>query len=62
MAHDVFVSYASGDKTVADSVCATLESHGVRCWMAPRDVLAGIHLWQMTYFFHQSLATQFSPQ
>src|SRR6202051_1060729 len=43
MAHDVFVSYASGDKTVADAVCATLESHGIRCWMAPRDVLPGMH-------------------
>jgi hypothetical protein len=43
MAHDVFVSYASGDKAVADAVCATLEAHGVRCWIAPRDVLPGIH-------------------
>jgi len=43
MAHDVFVSYASGDKPVADAVCAALESHGIRCWIAPRDVLPGIH-------------------
>ncbi|HXC33927.1 MAG TPA: DUF4185 domain-containing protein [Verrucomicrobiae bacterium] len=43
MAHDVFVSYASGDKPVADAVCATLESHGIRVWMAPRDVLPGMH-------------------
>jgi hypothetical protein len=43
MAHDVFVSYASGDKSVADAVCATLESHGIRAWIAPRDVLPGIH-------------------
>ena len=43
MAHDVFVSYASGDKQVADAACATLESHGIRCWIAPRDVLPGIH-------------------
>jgi Domain of unknown function (DUF4185)/TIR domain len=43
MAHDVFVSYASGDKTVADAVCATLESHEIRVWIAPRDVLPGIH-------------------
>src|ERR1700722_4580866 len=43
MAHDVFVSYASGDKPVADAVCATLESHEIRCWIAPRDVLPGIH-------------------
>ncbi|GEM_PF-2404487 len=43
MAHDVFVSYASGDKPVADAVCAKLESSGIRCWIAPRDVLPGIH-------------------
>src|SRR5580692_861007 len=43
MAHDVFISYASGDKAVADAVCATLEADGIRCWIAPRDVLPGIH-------------------
>jgi hypothetical protein len=42
MAHDVFISYASEDKTVADAVCAMLESHRVRCWIAPRDVLPGV--------------------
>jgi len=42
MAHDVFISYASEDKTVADAVCAMLESQGVRCWIAPRDVLPGV--------------------
>jgi hypothetical protein len=41
MAHDVFVSYSARDKAVADAVCATLESRKIRCWIAPRDVLAG---------------------
>jgi formylglycine-generating enzyme required for sulfatase activity len=41
MAHDVFISYSSKDKTVADAVCGTLESRNIRCWIAPRDVLAG---------------------
>lgn len=41
MAHDVFISYAASDKPVADAVCATLESRGIRCWIAPRDVLPG---------------------
>lgn len=41
MAHDVFISYSSKDKVVADAVCARLEAHGVRCWIAPRDVLPG---------------------
>ena len=42
MAYDVFISYASEDKTVADAACAMLESHAVRCWIAPRDVLPGM--------------------
>src|SRR3954447_3911458 len=39
MAHDVFISYSSHDKLVADAACAALESRRVRCWIAPRDVL-----------------------
>jgi TPR repeat protein len=38
MGHDVFISYSSKDKTTGDAVCATLESEGIRCWIAPRDV------------------------
>src|SRR5215470_7739472 len=41
MAHDAFISYSSRDKATADAVCATLESRGIRCWIAPRDVLPG---------------------
>ena len=41
MAHDIFISYSTGDKPSADAVCATLESRGIRCWIAPRDVLPG---------------------
>jgi hypothetical protein len=41
MAHDVFISYSSKDKTVADAVCATLETRKIRCWIAPRDVPPG---------------------
>jgi hypothetical protein len=42
MAHDVFISYSSKDKKVADAVCATLEERKVRCWIAPRDVPPGL--------------------
>jgi hypothetical protein len=38
---DVFISYASKDKIVADAVCARLEAAGIRCWIAPRDIVAG---------------------
>lgn len=41
MAHDVFISYSSKDKSIADAVCFTLEGRYVRCWIAPRDVMPG---------------------
>ncbi len=41
VAHDAFISYATEDKVTADAVCATLEQKGIRCWIAPRDVIAG---------------------
>jgi len=41
MAHDVFISHSSKDKTIADAVCARLEARGIRCWIAPRDVQPG---------------------
>jgi TolB-like protein len=37
----VFVSYASADAAVANSIVETLELTGLRCWIAPRDVKAG---------------------
>ena len=41
MSANVFISYASDDKDVADQVVATLESNKNKCWIAPRDVPAG---------------------
>jgi hypothetical protein len=41
--HDVFVSYSSNDKTIANAVVARLERHKIRCWIAPRDILPGIN-------------------
>jgi len=42
MAHDVFISYSADDKPIADAMCSTLESKGIRCWIAPRDILPGM--------------------
>jgi len=39
MAHDVFISHDAQDKAVADKVCTALESEGIKCWIAPRDVV-----------------------
>lgn len=41
MAHDVFISHSSNNRTIANAVCAALEGIGIRCWIAPRDVLPG---------------------
>jgi formylglycine-generating enzyme required for sulfatase activity len=41
MAQDVFISYASADKAVADRVCAALENAGASCWIAPRNIEPG---------------------
>ena len=41
LSSDVFVSYASADAAVANSIVESLETHGLRCWMAPRDVRPG---------------------
>src|ERR1700688_1903319 len=37
----VFLIYALPDAVLANQVCEFLESHGVPCWMAPRDVKPG---------------------
>jgi TPR repeat protein len=42
MAHDVFISHSSRDKTTADAVCHALEADGIRCWIAPRDIRPGL--------------------
>jgi hypothetical protein len=36
-----FISYASQDSPVADTVCHALEDAGIACWIAPRDVAPG---------------------
>lgn len=41
MAHDIFISYSSKDKPIADGICANLEAAGLRCWVAPRDIMPG---------------------
>lgn len=41
MAHDVFISHSTNNRPVANAVCAALERIGIRCWIAPRDVMPG---------------------
>ena len=39
--HDVFISYSSKNKNIADAVVSEFEQHGIRCWYAPRDIRPG---------------------
>ena len=39
--HDVFISYSTKNKNVADAVVSDFEHHGIKCWYAPRDILPG---------------------
>lgn len=41
MEKEVFVSYATENKDIADSIVGRLEAVGVSCWYAPRDIQPG---------------------
>ena len=41
MNHDVFISYSSKNKQVADAIVHYLEESKIRCWIAPRDIIGG---------------------
>lgn len=41
MPYDAFISYSTYDKAAADAACAALEASGIRCWIAPRDIMPG---------------------
>ncbi len=41
MAHDVFITHSPEDKEIADAACIALETSGVKCWMASRNIRKG---------------------
>lgn len=41
MNHEIFISYSSKQKSIADGICHYLEENGFKCWMAPRDIPIG---------------------
>ena len=43
-----FISYESSDKAAAFKICEYLESHGQKCWIAPRDIHAGEYAGEIT--------------
>ena len=42
MNRDIFISYSSKESEVAMKVCDYLESNGIACWIAPRNVNHGL--------------------
>lgn len=38
---DVFLSYSSVNKNIADAIVSEFESHNIKCWYAPRDIMPG---------------------
>ena len=41
MVAQVFISHSSRDSKVARTICSALESRGLPCWIASRDVGPG---------------------
>lgn len=39
--YQVFLSHAAEDHAVARAICDALEAEGIRCWIAPRDIMPG---------------------
>ncbi|MDR2569417.1 MAG: toll/interleukin-1 receptor domain-containing protein [Oscillospiraceae bacterium] len=40
--YDVFLSHSSKNCDISDAVCDYLESNGIKCWIAPRDIMPGV--------------------
>src|SRR6201988_2345644 len=38
----VFISYSSANRAIAEAACESLETNGIRCWIAPRNVDPGV--------------------
>lgn len=41
MSHEVFICHSSKDAALAFSICEMLEKEGVKCWIAPRNIVGG---------------------
>lgn len=41
MNHDIFISYSSNQKSIADGVCQYFEENGISCWMDSREISSG---------------------
>jgi hypothetical protein len=41
MAHDVFISFSSADRKLAEKICDDLDSRGIKCWISSRGIRGG---------------------
>ncbi|EDY21873.1 hypothetical protein CfE428DRAFT_1119 [Chthoniobacter flavus Ellin428] len=41
MSREIFISYSTEDRAVADNLCEALEATGLTCWIAPRNIEPG---------------------
>jgi hypothetical protein len=41
MPRDIFISHTTADRTCAAALCDMLESKGLTCWIAPRNIEPG---------------------
>ena len=41
MGYEVFISHSNRDQAMAEVVLAKLEANGIKCWIAPRDIIVG---------------------
>ena len=41
MSYQVFISHSKKNKPIADAVLEKLEANGIKCWIAPRNILPG---------------------
>ena len=39
--HDVYISYTSEDKQIADAICHVIEQNKIKCWTTPRNAIVG---------------------
>jgi hypothetical protein len=43
MTIDVFVSHSSADRVLAEAIVHELQTAGIGCWIAPRDIVPGVN-------------------
>ena len=39
---DVFISYSTNDKLIANNIVSYLENNNIKCWIAPRNITPGL--------------------